>query len=170
MRLRLRSGTPAELSGATRYKGNLLEIGVWKGKSAGLLAMHCAPEEACVLVDPLQVAEAREHISVWRPKPGAIFSSTNHSSFTGTRFSTKPSGSFVGFTSMASIAAYRGLAGGSAASTGNACRQVSGRTGISCTVIAKRSMHWRTSWSRLPPMVYLLVARKLQVSIEYPTL
>ncbi len=32
-------------------RGNLLEIGVWEGKSAGLMAMHARADERCVLVD-----------------------------------------------------------------------------------------------------------------------
>jgi predicted O-methyltransferase YrrM len=33
-------------------RGNLLEIGVLKGKSAALLALHARPDETCVFVDP----------------------------------------------------------------------------------------------------------------------
>lgn len=33
-------------------EGNLLEIGVWRGKSATLMALHAKPENTCVFVDP----------------------------------------------------------------------------------------------------------------------
>jgi predicted O-methyltransferase YrrM len=41
--------------------GNLLEIGVWKGKSAALMALHCEADETCILVDiePMDGARAR---------------------------------------------------------------------------------------------------------------
>ena len=42
--------------------GNLLEIGVWKGKSAALAAMHCQPKEACVFVDAMPLTEASSRI------------------------------------------------------------------------------------------------------------
>jgi len=39
-------------------RGNLVEIGVWKGKSAAMMALHAREDETCVLVDwsPLQDA------------------------------------------------------------------------------------------------------------------
>ncbi len=42
--------------------GNLLEIGVWKGKSAALSTMHARPDEHCVLVDVLPLTEAQAAI------------------------------------------------------------------------------------------------------------
>ena len=46
-----------------RITGNLLEIGVWKGKSAALAALHCEGEDACVFVDALPLDEAKARIS-----------------------------------------------------------------------------------------------------------
>lgn len=43
--------------------GNLLEIGVWKGKSASLAALHCLADEQCVFVDPLPLDSVRERIT-----------------------------------------------------------------------------------------------------------
>jgi hypothetical protein len=45
-----------------QISGNLLEIGVWKGKSAALAALHCQSDDACVFVDamPLDEAKARK--------------------------------------------------------------------------------------------------------------
>jgi predicted O-methyltransferase YrrM len=40
------------LQGAQGHRGNLLEIGVLKGKSAALLALHARADETCVFVDP----------------------------------------------------------------------------------------------------------------------
>jgi predicted O-methyltransferase YrrM len=48
--------------------GNFLEIGVWKGKSAILSAMHAATEESCVLVDPLPLVEAKAAIGEFKPE------------------------------------------------------------------------------------------------------
>jgi len=47
--------------------GNLMEIGVWKGKSATLMALHCKPEEQCVFVDPMPLDEVRNCISAVVP-------------------------------------------------------------------------------------------------------
>ena len=41
-------------------KGNFLEIGVWKGKSAILSCLHANPEETCLLVDLIMFDEAQE--------------------------------------------------------------------------------------------------------------
>jgi hypothetical protein len=46
-----------------KVTGNLLEIGVWKGKSAALAALHCEGEDACVFVDALPLDEAKARIS-----------------------------------------------------------------------------------------------------------
>src|SRR5580704_13176347 len=50
-----------------RISGNLLEIGVWKGKSAGLAAMHCEAGDVCVFVDALPLDEAKASISAAVP-------------------------------------------------------------------------------------------------------
>ena len=47
--------------------GNLLEIGVWKGKSAALAALHCQSDDACVFVDAMPLDEAKARISRVRP-------------------------------------------------------------------------------------------------------
>jgi hypothetical protein len=46
-----------------QISGNLLEIGVWKGKSAALAALHCQPGYACVFVDALPLDDAKASIS-----------------------------------------------------------------------------------------------------------
>jgi len=43
--------------------GNLIEIGVWKGKSAALAALHCQGSDACVFVDAMPLDEAKARIS-----------------------------------------------------------------------------------------------------------
>ncbi|MFN4142964.1 class I SAM-dependent methyltransferase [Aestuariivirga sp.] len=47
--------------------GNLLEIGVWKGKSALLSVIHAQPNDIQLLVDPLDLKEALSHIRRTRP-------------------------------------------------------------------------------------------------------
>jgi hypothetical protein len=47
--------------------GNLLEIGVWKGKSAALAALHCQGDDACVFVDAMPLDEAKARISQVTP-------------------------------------------------------------------------------------------------------
>lgn len=54
-----------EISG---INGNLMEIGVLKGKSAGFAALHCQRGEFCLFVDPSRLAEARETIDRLVPK------------------------------------------------------------------------------------------------------
>lgn len=49
-------------------RGDLMEVGVWKGKSAGMLALHCGAEERCLLVDPRPMGAARDVIA--REVPG----------------------------------------------------------------------------------------------------
>lgn len=48
--------------------GNLMEIGVLKGKSAALLALHSRTEETCVFVDPALRKEATDVIEQIRGK------------------------------------------------------------------------------------------------------
>ena len=47
--------------------GDLLEIGVLKGKSAAMLAVHAAPEEAVVLIDPALRQEAIDLVASAHP-------------------------------------------------------------------------------------------------------
>lgn len=56
------------LTAQTAYgiRGNFLEIGVWKGRSALLTTLHSAPEEECVFVDPLPLGEARRKLETVR--------------------------------------------------------------------------------------------------------
>jgi hypothetical protein len=46
-----------------KISGNMLEIGVWKGKSAALVALHCQSDDACVFVDAMPLDEAKATIS-----------------------------------------------------------------------------------------------------------
>lgn len=48
-------------------QGDLLEIGVLKGKSAAMLAVHAAPEEAVVLIDPALRQEAIDLVASAHP-------------------------------------------------------------------------------------------------------
>jgi len=52
-----------------KISGDFLEIGIWKGKSAGLAALHCQPEEKCLFIDALSLEEAKENVS--KAVPGA---------------------------------------------------------------------------------------------------
>lgn len=56
------------LQQALAVRGNVMEIGVLKGKSAALLALHSRPEETCVLVDPALRKEATDVIETIRPE------------------------------------------------------------------------------------------------------
>ncbi len=47
---------------ATNNVGNMLEIGVYQGKSAGMLALHRRGEETCVLVDVTPLHQVRQRI------------------------------------------------------------------------------------------------------------
>jgi len=47
---------------ATAIAGNLLEIGVFQGKSAAMAALHRQGEETCVFVDPMPLEEVRQRI------------------------------------------------------------------------------------------------------------
>jgi hypothetical protein len=48
--------------------GNLLEIGVFQGKSAVMAALHCRNNETCVLVDPFwPLDDPRQHIELVAP-------------------------------------------------------------------------------------------------------
>jgi len=46
----------------TNNMGNMLEIGVFQGKSAGMLALHRRGEETCVLVDVLPLHQVRQRL------------------------------------------------------------------------------------------------------------
>jgi hypothetical protein len=48
-------------------RGRFLEIGVWKGRSALLSALHAEPAEECVFVDPVLRAEARQGLQAVHP-------------------------------------------------------------------------------------------------------
>jgi len=50
-----------------RISGNLLEIGVWKGKSAAMAALHCQADDACVFVDAMPLEDAKASISQAAP-------------------------------------------------------------------------------------------------------
>jgi len=52
--------------------GNLLEIGVWRGKSATLSALHARSDETCVYVDPIMLAEFKDTIGLIR-HPNSMF-------------------------------------------------------------------------------------------------
>ena len=54
-------------------KGDLMEIGVWKGKSAALLALHCQQEESCILVDSCPMDDAAARISAIVPNAQCIY-------------------------------------------------------------------------------------------------
>jgi predicted O-methyltransferase YrrM len=47
--------------------GNLLEIGVFQGKSAAMAALHSQPKETCVLVDPMPLDEVHQRIDQIAP-------------------------------------------------------------------------------------------------------
>lgn len=53
----------------TNNAGNMLEIGVYQGKSAGMLALHRRGEETCVLVDVTPLQQVRQRIE--QAVPGA---------------------------------------------------------------------------------------------------
>lgn len=55
------------LQGERRVHGDLLEIGVFKGKSAALIALHARPEETFVLVDRVMRREAIDAVQGIRP-------------------------------------------------------------------------------------------------------
>ena len=46
--------------------GNMLEIGVWKGKSAALSTLHARANESCIYVDRLMLSEFKETIGLIR--------------------------------------------------------------------------------------------------------
>lgn len=46
--------------------GNLMEIGVWRGKSAALSTLHARSDETCVYVDPIMLAEFKDTIGLIR--------------------------------------------------------------------------------------------------------
>ncbi len=47
---------------ASQIRGNLLEIGVYQGKSAAMVALHCQTNETCVLVDALPLNGVQRRI------------------------------------------------------------------------------------------------------------
>ncbi len=49
-------------------RGNLMEIGVFKGKSATMAALHSHTNETCVLVDPMPLDEVRQRIEHLAPE------------------------------------------------------------------------------------------------------
>jgi len=46
--------------------GNMLEIGVWKGKSAALSTLHARPDETCVYADRLMLSEFKDSMGLIR--------------------------------------------------------------------------------------------------------
>jgi hypothetical protein len=56
---------------ASGVHGNLMEIGVLKGKSAALMALHARPHETCVFVDPVLRQEAIDVVEAMRPANNA---------------------------------------------------------------------------------------------------
>ena len=52
---------------ASNNIGNVLEIGVFQGKSAGMLALHRQREETCVFVDPAPLNEVQQRIELAVP-------------------------------------------------------------------------------------------------------
>jgi hypothetical protein len=61
----------------TVKSGDLVEIGIWKGKSAALLALHCEVDESCVFIDTKPTDEARLHISKVVPEARCIYIRSN---------------------------------------------------------------------------------------------
>lgn len=53
--------------------GNVFEVGVWKGKSAALLALHCSGKESCILVDTTPMKEAKTSISSVAPDTKCVY-------------------------------------------------------------------------------------------------
>jgi hypothetical protein len=53
-------GHASELSAENNIRGNLTEIGVFKGKSAAMAALHSQTSETCVLVDAMPLDEVRQ--------------------------------------------------------------------------------------------------------------
>ena len=56
-----------------QHNGHLLEIGVWKGRSAALMALHCEPNELCIFVDTKATEDARARISRVTPDTNCIY-------------------------------------------------------------------------------------------------
>ena len=61
-------GQSSELSAGTSDLWKSAEIGVWKGKSAALAALHCEGDDACVFVDAMPLDEAKARITPVRPR------------------------------------------------------------------------------------------------------
>ncbi|MEI2421009.1 hypothetical protein V6O07_12110, partial [Arthrospira platensis SPKY2] len=49
----------------TDIKGNLIEIGLWHGKSAAMLLLHQRPQEKLIVVDLEFREPLRKNLSVW---------------------------------------------------------------------------------------------------------
>jgi methyltransferase family protein len=49
-------------------RGNLMEIGVYKGKSAVMAALHSQANETCILVDPMPLDDVRQRIEYLVPQ------------------------------------------------------------------------------------------------------
>ena len=54
-------------------KGHFMEIGVWKGRSAALMASHCEENESCVFVDMQEMEEARSRITQIVPDAKCVY-------------------------------------------------------------------------------------------------
>jgi predicted O-methyltransferase YrrM len=52
---------------ASKIGGNLLEIGVFQGKSAAMAALHSQPNETCLFVDPMPLEEVRQRMEQIAP-------------------------------------------------------------------------------------------------------
>ncbi len=52
---------------ANQIIGNLLEIGVFQGKSAAMAALHSHGDETCVFVDPMPLEAVRQHLEQIAP-------------------------------------------------------------------------------------------------------
>ncbi|QDU84468.1 hypothetical protein Pla163_15780 [Planctomycetes bacterium Pla163] len=63
-----------EFQAADGVRGNMLEIGVWEGKSAALTAMHARPGETVHLADlDLKIEPIQRALGAARPEPGVEF-------------------------------------------------------------------------------------------------
>jgi hypothetical protein len=81
--------------------GNLLEIGVWKGKSAALAALHCQGDDACVFVDAMLLDEAKARISQVTPGITCHYLQEQSQFLARHPFVSRVHGHSVGFSWMA---------------------------------------------------------------------